>query len=337
MTTKRCCFLFAIAALFVLSLTTASAQEDQPTVRRCVNLGNTLDAPVEGAWGFVITEEDMQTLASAGFDSVRIPINWSAHTDEAEPYTIDETFFERIDEVIGWALDAGLQPIINIHNYDDIMIHPSQNHDRFMALWRQIATRYVDQPTSLIFELLNEPNNYLNDSRWNPLQLETLAMIREIDPTRTVMIGGSDYNSAWHLFTLELPDNHDHLIATFHDYDPFQFTHQGAEWVDGSTAWLGTTWGSKLDYQQMKMLFDTVAGWRDENGIPVLMGEFGAYSKGDMDSRVLWTRAMVEEAEKRDIGWCYWEFAAGFGFYDRNTQQFNPIYDALIPPTDGAS
>ena len=42
--------------------------------------------------------------------------------------------------------------------------------------------------------------------------------------------------------TLDVPDDA-HLIVTFHYYLPFEFTHQGAEWIgDASNAWLGTTW-----------------------------------------------------------------------------------------------
>ena len=323
--------LFAIVTVLALSWTTASAQDDMPTIQRCINLGNTLEAPVEGEWGFVITQDDMQTIASAGFDTVRIPIRWSVHAAESEPYTIDEAFFERIDEVLGWALDAGLQPIINIHHYDAMIADPPAHRARFSALWQQIAERYVDQPNTLVFELLNEPNGELSDWLWNRYYRETLALIRDIDPDRTVMVGGTDWNSARKIHNLLLPDDA-YLIATFHNYEPFPFTHQGAEWVDDSNRWLGEEWGSEFNYREMDAVFDIVEKWQqDRGGIPVVMGEFGAYSKADMDSRLLWTREMVEQAESRGFGWCYWEFAAGFGIYDRNTQTFNALYDALIP------
>jgi endoglucanase len=81
----------------------------------------------------------------------------------------------------------------------------------------------------------------------------------------------------------------------------------------------------------MRRILDGVTAWRDEHNIPVLLGEFGAYSRADMESRLRWTAVMVQEAEARDIGWCYWEFAAGFGIYNRQTKQFNDLYTALIP------
>ena len=72
---------------------------------RGVNLGNALEGPTEGAWGVVLEEEFFDLIADQGFDSVRIPIRWSAHAEVAAPYTIDPKFFERID----WAVENALR------------------------------------------------------------------------------------------------------------------------------------------------------------------------------------------------------------------------------------
>ena len=62
------------------------------------------------------------------------------------------------------------------------------------------------------------------------------------------------------------------------------------------------------------------------------MGEFGAYEKADMQSRVNWTKFVREEAEARGISWAYWEFGAGFGIYDRKVKAWNKdLLNALIP------
>ena len=64
---------------------------------------------------------------------------------------------------------------------------------------------------------------------------------------------------------------------------------------------------------------------RERNARPLNVGEFGAYEVGDMASRARWTRAVVEEAERRGFSWTYWEFCSGFGAYD-------PIADAWREP-----
>lgn len=299
-------------------------------IGRCTNLGNALEAPTEGEWGLTLQESYFSVIAEGGFDTIRLPVKWSAHSDENAPYTIDPEFFDRIDTVIGWALDANLQVILNIHHYDEFMTDPTGNHDRLLSLWRQIGEHYADQPDGLIFEALNEPTMDVESGLWNTMQAETIAAIRESNPTRWIVVGGNWWNSIDGLMNVELPDD-PRLIATFHFYEPFEFTHQGAEWMDGSEAWIGTTWGSSSDRLAMINRLQTAADWGAENGVPVLMGEFGAYSRADIDARVQWTIAAREDAETLGLGWCYWEFAAGFGFYDRDLSRFNEIYSALIP------
>ncbi|MFQ3660702.1 MAG: cellulase family glycosylhydrolase, partial [Anaerolineae bacterium] len=77
---------------------------EPPIMKRCINFGNMLEAPNEGAWGPVLEERFVKLVAASGFDTVRVPIRWSAHAEEAPPYTIDPAFFARVDEVIDWTL-----------------------------------------------------------------------------------------------------------------------------------------------------------------------------------------------------------------------------------------
>ena len=66
---------------------------------------------------------------------------------------------------------------------------------------------------------------------------------------------------------------------------------------------------------------------------PIYLGEFGAYSTGDMDSRARWTSCCARTAESLGIGWSYWEFCAGFGAYDPVAKGWRkPLLDALVPP-----
>ena len=69
---------------------------------RGVNLGNAFDAPSEGEWGVVIQEEYFQIIKDAGFNSVRLPVRWSAHALSQPPYTINPEFMKRVD----WAVNC---------------------------------------------------------------------------------------------------------------------------------------------------------------------------------------------------------------------------------------
>jgi endoglucanase len=300
-------------------------------MRRGINIGNALEAPREGEWGVYIRDEYFRIIKEAGFDTVRIPIKWSAHAEINPPYRIDGDFFKRVDWVVNKSLEQNLITIINIHHYEEIMQDPLNHRNRSIALWRQISEHYKDYPETLYFELLNEPYGELTDEKWNELVQEAVETIRETNPSRKIIIGPTGWNSIYNLKGLEIPED-DNIIVTFHFYTPFEFTHQGAEWVSPSPAvgrkWLGTEAEKKTILDELNMAVQ----WAAQHGnIPLLMGEFGAYSKADMDSRVRWTRFVAREAEKRGIAWCYWEFCAGFGAYDPDKGEWRiDLLNALI-------
>ncbi len=303
-------------------------------MQRGVNMGNTLEAPNEGEWGFKITQEHFQLIRAAGFDSVRIPTRWNAHALAEAPYTIEPAFFARLDEVIGWAVEQNLIVVLNIHHYEEMATEPAAHQERFLALWRQIAEHYKDYPPTLLFELMNEPNSAMTSRLWNDFVQKGVSVIRESNPTRNIIIGGVFWNAYDQLRYIEFPPEDGHLIATFHYYLPFHFTHQGAEWAGPEAQqWLGTPWsGTDEEKAEINKHFTLVAAWSKQSGIPVYLGEFGAYSKADMDSRIRWTNYVREQAEARGFAWAYWEFGAGFGIYDRDSRQWRPeLLKALIP------
>ncbi len=302
-------------------------------LHRGVNMGNMLEAPNEGEWGLHVKEEYFDAISQAGFDFVRLPVQWNSHADGNAPYTVDPAFFARIDEVLGWALKRNLTILLDFHNYDELMSNPWGNKERYIAIWKQIAEHYKDYPSTVLFELLNEPYDQLNAALWNEYLEAGLKTVRESNPTRDVVIGPVNWNSYDWVSTLDVPAD-EHLIVTFHYYLPFEFTHQGAEWIgDESKAWLGTTWDA-TDEQKAEITsnFDSVAEWAKRNNVRLLMGEFGAYSKAPQDSRVRWTSFVAREAERHGFAWAYWEFGSGFGAYDPNVNIWrDDLLKALIP------
>lgn len=300
-----------------------------------VNLGDFLEAPSEGAWsdGRHLQEADFSTIKQAGFSVIRVPICWAAHVLPAPDYTIDPAFLNRVDWVVAQAKKNNLIAILDYHNDDALMKDPEVNADRFVAIWKQIAEHYKDAPSSILFELLNEPNGKLDAPRWNDLLSKTLAVARATNPTRTVVVGPVAWNGIWALPKLVLPDNDRHLLVTVHFYDPMAFTHQGAGWVQGSDKWLGNTWlGNAAEKQPITQAFDKAAAWGIAHHRPMYLGEFGSFSKGDMDSRARWTAFVARTAESHGFPWTYWEFCSGFGVYDPQAQAWRrPLLDALMP------
>ncbi|MDW8054778.1 MAG: glycoside hydrolase family 5 protein [Anaerolineae bacterium] len=307
--------------------------EMQKRLGRGINVANALEAPREGDWGIVIEDYFFPLIRQAGFDTVRIPIRWSAHALREAPYTIDPAFFERVDWVIEQALNSDLNVVINVHHYEELFENPNAEWDRFLALWDQIATRYKDLPPTVLFEVLNEPHGALTTRVWNALFEDALRVIRKTNPTRNVILTGANWGKLASLFSVQVPDD-PYLIATFHYYEPEAFTHQGANWVQGSAEWIGTRWqGTEAERRAIDRGFDAVARWSKDKNIPVWVGEFGAYGlHADLEDRARWTAYVARAAEQRGFSWAYWEFGAGFGVYDLATQQWiEPLVRALIP------
>lgn len=311
----------------------SSVFEINKKIGRGINLGNALEAPHEGNWGLRIDTKYFKIIKEAGFSSVRIPIKWSAHSENTSPFTIHPKFFNRIDEVIKQALTSELIVIINIHHFTELFRSPHKYKNLFFVLWEQISERYKNYSDHLLFELLNEPSFRLTANKWNYFLAEVIPIIRKSNNERVILIGPSKWNNIEGLNKFKLPNQRENIIVTFHYYKPLRFTHQGAEWIWFSNMFLRTKWrNSKKQREKIDKHFKYVYNWSLKNQIPINLGEFGAYHKADLHSRKLWTNHIVRTAEKYNFSWIYWEFGAGFGVFDINTMEWNnQLLDQLIP------
>lgn len=298
---------------------------------RGINIGNALEAPSPGDWGVTIKEEYFQAIEAAGFNTVRIPVRFSGYTGADPDYLIQNEIFDIVDNVIQWALENELTVILDLHHFEEFIQDPEAEQDRFLAIWEQISAHYKDMPPEVYFELLNEPNTNVTASFWNELVEECVAIIRESNPTRKILVGGIDFSDIDSLYLLELPDD-ENLIATFHFYEPFEFTHQGASWVSDSSDWLGITWNDTTsERQEINKLFDQALEWSNLYEVPLIMGEFGVISTADQTSRQDWIRFVAQDAEARGIGWVLWVLCSDFGIYDCQNETWDEaILNALM-------
>jgi endoglucanase len=336
---KRDVFGFT-SILIVMSLLTNCSfeQSGPPQLGRGMNLGNALESPSEGVWGVTLQDYYFTTIAQAGFNTVRVPIRWPGHALTQAPFTIAPDFFKRVDWVVAQAQKNHLNVILDLHNYDDFLKNPQLEEPRFLAIWKQVAEHYKDAPPSVLFELFNEPHD-ISPQVWNQELARGLAQIRASNPTRAVIVGPVQWNSISSLPGLELPKDDKNIIVTVHFYEPFHFTHQGAEWVPNSNPWLGTKWlGTPAEKDFIAKNLAQAADWGKAHNRPIFLGEFGAYNKGDFDSRVRWTTEVARDAEHNGISWAYWEFCSTFGAYDPVKKAWRqPLLEALIPGANGAN
>lgn len=319
--------------LFTHAVFAQTAHDINQKLGRGVNMGNMFEAPSEDAWGNPFRNDYFQRIATLGFDHVRIPVTWDmpARALQTPPFTLEPGFLQRIKQVVDLARDAGLMVIVNMHHHERLFEAPEESKARFLSQWYQISDHFKEYDHNLLFEVLNEPHGNLTAEKWNRFFKEALDVIREKNPARTVLIGVAEYGGLGGLSKLEIPRD-DHLILSIHYYEPFAFTHQGAEWVSNSDPWLGTQWeNTDREQEQMKKQFQYAQNFAHEHDIPVHIGEFGAYGKADLKSRELWTSFLARWFEQQGFSWAYWEFSAGFGFFDPRTNRYNEaLVNALL-------
>lgn len=296
---------------------------------RGMNFGNTYEGDT---WVHNLDKSYLKIIADLGFKHVRIPILWN-RSDRAlltAPFTIQPEFLNEIKSVVDAALQNKLHIIINVHHDDALNADPEGQKERLLSYWKQIATYFSSYPDSVLFEVLNEPHNKITPDIWNNLFAETLNTIRQISPKRCVLMGVADWGGLGSVDKLLIPDD-PYVILSVHYYNPFQFTHQGAEWIANANDWLGTKWyDTQTERNTVISDFKKVVQIAKDKNVPIHVGEFGTYEKADMDSRVRWTRFMSRYFEEQGWSWAYWEFYSSFGIYDPVTNQLRmPLTNAL--------
>jgi endoglucanase len=271
----------------------------------------------------------MQAIRDGGFDHVRLNLHAFQHMDAQGRLSAD--WLKTLDEMTAAALNAGLQVILDQHNFNDCAKEIDACRTRLKAFWRQVAPHFKDAPDAVLFEILNEPNGAA-DAVWNDMLAENLAIIRETNPKRRVVVGPKFWNSLDQLDSLKLPESDRNLVVTFHYYTPMEFTHQGASWTPQYQKLSGVTWGTAAEQDKLRQDFDRVKAWAQRTGRPILLGEFGALETAGMAQRAAWTAAVARAAEARGFGWSYWQFDSDFVVWDMKADAWvKPILGALVP------
>jgi endoglucanase len=336
---------------------------DTPAHRACarlkrgVNLGNHWEAP-PGGWGITYTTEDIDLIAKEGFDHIRVPVAWHYHLQDG---TISPKLLAGLEPVLKRALERKLTVIVNWQHFEALCTDPEKHRATFVAGWRTVARHFKHWPPELYLELFNEPRGALDHETLTAVHAEGIAAIRSVSPQRILLADPPQWAAVPGLDRFFLPDADDRIIVTIHSYEPFQFTHQQADWVKygdlrnitypgppaspvplpdslrhdaGLAAWLdayNTRPGSDnpCTAATFEGLLDDAVAWSKHFGRPIHIGEFGCYQKADPASRARYIRDFRLAAEKRGLPWAMWDWKAGFGYWDEASNK--PILrDALF-------
>ena len=285
-------------------------------------------------------EQDFANVKSLGVEVIRLPVRLHDMTNGEPDFTLDALFLKFLDIAVGWAEKYQIYLIIDNHSFHPVDPTADDIDKVLLPVWAQIAQRYHGRPY-VLYEILNEPHG-ISDERWGEVQGMAIDTIRKYDQKTPIIVGGSDYNSYNKLSALPYYDD-PHLIYTFHYYDPFLFTHQGASWsppleylagipfpADKSRMpkvpfRLRKTWIKNAmkeypnDASPSKLLdiLDKVVAFSRERNVPVFCGEFGVYMRvSPPEDRVLWYEFVSKALDKRNIPRASWDYYGGFGVFN---------------------
>ena len=334
------------------------------------NLGNTFDANddnwgsrdelmMEKAWVGVLTKPEMiQDVHAAGFNTLRLPVSWHNHVDK-ETFEISEKWLDRVQEVVDYAINDGMYVILNTHHdvYPEFY-YPSNEHyetsSRYIkSIWTQLSERFKDYDEHLIFESMNEPRLKGHANEWNfsasnadcmeaadcinrlnQLFVDTVRASGGNNENRYLMVPGyaaAPENALGDCFVLPKDTADNKIIVSVHAYTPYAFALQ-----DGGTDTFEIT-----NAAQTSEIIRFVSNLYKKfvvNGIPVVIGEYGARAKNDnFQSRVNYAAFYACVASSRNIPCVWWDnhgFKGSgelFGIYDRRALEFRypEIVEAL--------
>ncbi len=226
------------------------------------------------------TEESFKELSELGFNSMRFYINYGLFESDSNPYEYKESGFEWLDKNIEWAKKYGIGLILNMHypqggyqsGGDGLALWQDvENQNRLVALWKEIASRYADEPTIWGYSLLNEPYAPMIDGSveetakvYHGIINRIASAIREVSPNQMIVVerlinivdletGDSNY---WSRIPADVAYpllEDDNVLYEFHNYNPHAFTHQDSDWAG--------TLGKTMAYSPEILISGEVESW----------------------------------------------------------------------------
>ena len=318
---------------------------------------------------FKFDEEDIKLMADNGIKSLRLPIDLDKYATNRDEFVADTTgkvelkfddknLFAVLDSFAEWTGKHGIAFVIDYHEYDNSYNATSAanpNYTKMMAnVWKHVAAHFAgNDREDIFFELLNEPDmtsGKVPSATWRAAAQEDIDSIRTVDTKHTVIFGDAEWYAIKHLAAGE-PLNDDNVVYAVHTYEPFVFTHQGADWSETKTIknlmfpYDKEKWSEySADFgvistgssKTVKWVADAVKNyyknaskeailklvlpakeWAVKNNVPVIINEFGAYRPAsDKQSVLNYMAAMRDISDTLEIPLTHWGYTGGFALFE---------------------
>ncbi len=287
-----------------------------------------------------VTKTDFVLLKTLGFKSIRLPVAFAYFAEHQIPL---ETVCSHVDRLVKQCGLYGMKLIIVYHSGNLADDNYTGETQKIADLWCFLAKRYQNvSANELFFDIYNEPP-HMDPQKWKDASYNIVNAIRKVDKNRTLLVGASNFNSIYELSRfVRLAD--ENIIYSFHFYEPFFFTHQGAEWIGDQVATIGVPFpyergknfpplNSKAkntpgeshyneyprdgNEQSIHDKLTIVKNWANNYDVPVICSEYGVYNKyADADSRCNYIKAMRTELKALNIPGILWDYNTNFSIFN---------------------
>jgi len=255
-----------------------------------------LDA-FEGGW---ITRDDIDWIASQGFNMVRIPMGWrglTSQTDLAPPTSLtwNEAAFARLDAVLSWCAEDGIWAVLDIqeapggqneYNGEPSTLYTDPAMQALtVSLWEEISRRYQDHDEvaaySLLAEPMSAPSTEDRDAVYDPI-------------VKAIRARGDD-----HLLVI-----HDGFMGMPTLPDPATLGWDGVIYSTHLFEWGAQ---SEADYEGLATFYEAIfSEAQDAQGVPYYIGSFSTFV--DADWAYAGAADMVSMYEDNGWGWTVWTY-----------------------------
>lgn len=321
--------LRASLALCVSTLP-APALAEGPSLTRGLNLPiwvewYTVDQMVADAgfltpypdWRRLFGAERLAQIRADGFDFVRFPVD-PGPLLAVGPGAEQDRMTADIRAGAQMILDAGLNVVVDMHSI------PRPDEDwgteavvaglwpDYLALVGRVGAALDGLDTARVaFEPLNEPTHDCDaiatgaPQDWPAQLVQMHAAARAAAPDLMLILSGACWGGAYGLAALDpalIPDRN--VIWSFHSYEPFTFSHQGAEWTYAPLKYLsGLPYPpDKLTEEAAKELEEEATkrmaeaeGMADRAAISALLAAYRQTPRadiaGEIEAAMTWARA----------------------------------------------
>lgn len=325
------------------------------------NLGNTLESNAswitemtngtptdyETAWCNPVTTKKMiEDVKSAGFNAIRVPVTWEPHMDSNG--IISDEWMDRVQEVVDYVIDSDMYCILNVHHdtgENKWLLATSecvkQNGDKFKNLWSQIANRFKDYDSKLLFEGFNEILDSTGNWEYSGTDATTAVNdLNQIFVDAVRKTGGNNSSRCLVVNTYAANTNANNLdefiipadsaknsiIVEIHYYHPYKYCT--ASYPDSRT------WTDENGKCNMNGTLYNLYNHFTSKGIPVIIGEWGVSYKENESDRCDYAEYFITEAKGYGIKCFYWDpggslapdeslgYFTGMTLYDRFSNQW---------------